>query len=194
MKEKYSLMIAIIAVILIILSAGCINSGPSGKEKVSMTLEPEVKVTNTLYNQSSFSRSFPEPEIWDEFNEVYGGKCSDRLLNEIIGSMKSQAKNLSEDPSVLENCLMATGQFDEPNNNRLPCYAEKARFEYYINYKGKAAYEIEDIDEFELGPKEVEPCWIFVLNWGMGDEPLGHIKIYAISTVDHSELFYETCG
>ena len=141
----------------------------------------------------NFSKEFPQPDIWDKFNDVYGGKYSKKLRDEIIESMKNQAKNLSEDPMILEECLMATGQFDEPNSIRLPCYAEKARYEYYTAHKGKSYWELEELNESELGPTEIEPCWIFVINWGMGGEPLGHIKTYIISTVDYAELFYQTC-
>jgi hypothetical protein len=159
----------------------------------SMTLKPEVVVTNKNYHQSSFSNSFEEPTIWDEFNEVYGGKYSDDLRNDIIESMKSQAKDLGKDPDVLEECLMATGQFDEVNNNRLPCYAEKANYEYYINHKGKTDFDIRDMNEMTLGPTETDPCWIIVINWGVDGEPFGHIKTYIISTDDYSVLYYLTC-
>ena len=159
-----------------------------------MSLEPEVIVTNKNYHQSNFSSTFAEPDIWDEFNEVYGGKYSDNLRNEIIESMGSQASELGEDPDVLEKCLKATGQFDSSNNNRLPCYAEKAYYEYYTNHKGKDDYEIEELNGTDLGPTQNDPCWIIVINWGIGDEPLGHIKTYAISTEDFSVLYYITCG
>jgi hypothetical protein len=124
----------------------------------SMSLEPEVIVTNTNYHQSNFSSTFAEPDIWDEFNEEYGGRTSDNLRDEITESMKEQAKDLGEDPDVLEKCLKATGFFDSSNNNRLHCYAEKANYEYYINYKGKDDYEINELNETDLGPTQNDPC------------------------------------
>jgi hypothetical protein len=159
----------------------------------SMSLKPEVIVTNNDYHQSNFSNTFEEPAIWGEFNDVYGGKYSDDLRKDIFESMKSQASDLGEDPNVLEECLMATGQFDEVNNNRLPCYAEKAIYEYYVNHKGKTDFDIGDMNEMTLGPTEIESCWIIVINWGMGGEPFGHIKTYVISTEDYSVLYYLTC-
>jgi hypothetical protein len=159
----------------------------------SMSQEPEVIVTNKNYHQSNFSNSFVEPAIWEEFNEIYGGKYSDNLRNEIIESMKSQAIELGENPGLIEKCLKATGQFDDANNNRLPCYAEKANYEYYVNHKGKIDFDIREMNETELGPTDVDPCWIIVINWGMDDEPFGHIKTYAISTVDYAVLYYLTC-
>jgi hypothetical protein len=158
-----------------------------------LTLEPEVRVTNNTYHQSNFS-GFGEPPIWEEFNEVYGGKYSDRLRDAVIDNMKDQAEELDEDPVVLEKCLEATGQFDESNNNRLPCLAEKAKYEYYTAHIGKDWYEIEELNESELGETETDPCWIIVINWGFPEEQFGHIKVYIISAIDYEELYYVTCG
>lgn len=158
-----------------------------------LTLEPEVRVTNNTYHQWNFS-GFWEPPIWEDFNEEYGGRYSDRLPEAVIKSMKDQAKELGEDPEVLGQCLDATGQFDESGNNRLPCLAEKAKYEYYTAHIGKDWHEIEELNKSELGETEIEPCWIIVINWGISEEPLGHIKIYIISAIDFEILYYVTCG
>jgi hypothetical protein len=156
-----------------------------------LTLEPEVRVTNDTYQQWNFS-GLGELPIWDEFNDEYGGRYSDRLRDAVIDNMKDQAEELDEDPEVLEKCLEATGQFDESNNNRLPCLAEKAKYEYHPAHIGKDWHDIE-LNESELSETVIDPCWIIVINWGLPDEPLGHIKIYIISAIDYEVLSYTTC-
>lgn len=194
MKEKQGIIISCFVIVVALIAAGCTTNEPDSKEESGMTLEPEVKVTNKLYYQSNYSKLYGDPDIWEKFNEEYGGKYSRDLREEIIENMKFQAEELGEKPGELEKCLVATGQFDELDENRLPCYAEKARYEYYVDYKGKDSFYIRDMNESELGPTTTEPCWIIVVNWGFEGEALGHIKTYIISAEDFSELYFLTCG
>jgi hypothetical protein len=192
MKGKIGLIVACLSV-LIIITAGCISSD-SDDNVTRMSLEPEVIVSNKLYHQANFSSEFAEPDIWDKFNEVYGGKYSRALLDDIIESMRVQAEELGEKPGELEKCLVATGDFDELDENNLPCYAEKARYEYYVDYKGQDSSYIREMNETDLGPTTTESCWIIVVNWGFEGENLGHIKTYIISAEDFSELYFLSCG
>jgi hypothetical protein len=159
-----------------------------------MTLEPVVRVTNKIYNQTNLSGTFWTPPIYKEFNKKYGKKYSEGLGNEIIECMINKSEELGEEPDVLKKCLLLIGPFHEPGYHSLPCLAEKAQLEFYINYPYADRYILSELNESERGPKEIEPCWIFVINWGFGSEPLGHIKIYAISIVDYDIIYSKSCG
>jgi hypothetical protein len=190
MEKGAKIAIGCVIILIIIISAGASYYYISTP---SMTLEPEVVVTNRLWGQINFSRGYGTPDIWYEFDETYTSKYSDKLLTEIIESMKEQAEDLGEDPELLEECLLATDQFDDSEYHKLPCYAEKARYEFYTNHRGKHFDEFEDLNDTERGPTETHRVWIFILNWGFPNEWLDHIKYYVISIEEPSILYYQTC-
>jgi hypothetical protein len=178
MEKKKKVLVAIICVlvfIIILIAIYFIGRNPLG------------------FNYTSIGDLWTVP-IFEEFNDEYGVEYSQRLQENIIENMKVQVRADGEDAEEMEKCLKATGQFGGHDSPRLPCYAERARFEYYSNHRGVDPYELEDMEPSELGPTTIEECWIFVINWGMEGEPLGHIKIYAISTEDCTILYYSTCG
>ena len=79
-----------VIVMIVMVTAGCFSS--DSDDETHMSLEPEVIVSNKLYHQSNFTSEFGDPEIWDKFNEAYGGKYSRDLLDTIFESMKDQAE------------------------------------------------------------------------------------------------------
>jgi hypothetical protein len=189
-KQKFFaavIFISTFAIILLVIYA--IGRNPMGL----VSLEPEVKITNQPYNYTSIGELWNVP-IYEEFNEEYGIEYSQNLQDNIIENMKDQVEDAGEHTAEMERCLKATGQFGGHSSPRLPCYAELATFEYYANHRGVDQSELDEMEPSELGPTASEECWIFVINWGMEGEPLGHIKIYAISTKDFSILYYSTCG
>ena len=93
---------------------------------------------------------------------------TDLLRDNIIRSMKKQAKELGEDPELLEDCIKATGQI-QPGLVRLPCVAEKAK------YNGT-------------------DVWIIVFTWGFNARDLGHDRDYVIDIESKEILRFQTCG
>ena len=135
-----------------------------------MTLKPEVRVTDRNYQPNETSELFNEPPIWKKFEDEYNGKFSVRLQDGIVASMLEQAKELGEDPGLLEDCLEVCDEFDEPQYHpALPCLAEKARFNN-------------------------TDVWIIVFIWGMDVDDLGHIRFYVIDISSLEILEYQTCG
>jgi hypothetical protein len=172
--KKGLAIISCIIVIIIILSGFIYfryfeesnDKNLDNNKEYHITLEPEVRVTNKIYYQINISESFWTPPIYDKFNKEYGEKYSEGLKNEIIDCIKNKSAELGEDPDVLETCLFIMGPFYEPGYRSIPCLAEKAQLEYYVNYKGSDSTSFKDLNESERGPKNIEPCWIFVINWG----------------------------
>jgi hypothetical protein len=84
--------------------------------------------------------------------------------------MRKQAKELGEDSDLLEDCIEACGEFDEPEYHAsLPCLAEKAKFNN-------------------------TDVWIIVYIWGFESNDLGHIRFYVIDISNLEILQFETCG
>jgi len=163
----------------------------------------KTKLIKILYNYSSISHTFSSLPIWNEFNEVYGPRYSNKLRHNIVDSIKEQTTALGENPTEVEECLRATGRLDENVIKIIPCMAEKAKFEYLSDYRGKDLYitgvgydlYISTINETTNETSIVsEDCWIFVFNWGVKGENLGHIKIYVVAISDYTVLSYLTCG
>jgi hypothetical protein len=135
-----------------------------------ITVKPEVRVSDNEYYENTTGETFWEPPIWERFENEYAGRFSVRLQQECVSSMKDQAKDLGQDPTVLERCIDACGEFDEPEYHvSLPCLAERARF----------------------NGTEV---WIIVYIWGMDTNDLGHIRYFVVDIETREILQFETCG
>lgn len=166
----------------------------------SVTIRPEVTVTNNTYNLSSIFHTFGETSIHEKFKQEYGSKYSDKLRNNIVMNIKEQVSILGENATELEECLRATGKLDENKIKIMPCLTEKAKFEYYLDCRGKdfyiSGYGLPDYYKYNSTTNRTsivsEECWIFVFNWGY-EHSFGHIKIYVIAIRDYSVLCYFTC-
>ena len=120
----------------------------------------------------------------------------------IVLDIKEQATILGENATELEECLRATGTLDEYEIDIIPCLAEKAKFEYYSDRRGKDFYvkgfALNDYTKYIYTTNDTsivsEDCWVFVFNWGGGEESISHVKIYVLSISDFSILCYFTCG
>lgn len=199
---KTIFIVLIIAGILIILLARLISFYYSDEDdQYLVTMKPEVNVTNNTYNFSIVYHTFQETAVYGKFEQEYGPIYSEKLRNNIILNIKERANNLGENATELEECLRATGRLDETNIEIIPCLAEKAKFEYYSDYRGTgfyvSGYGLSDYWRYSFTTNETstssEDCWIFVFNWGSKNEDFGHVKIYAVATSDYSVLCYMTC-
>jgi hypothetical protein len=171
----------------------------------NVTIKPEVRKTNNTYDFETSLGSFWNTTIFHKFDEEYGSRGSINLRKNLIENMKEQTIQLNENPDELEKCFNSIDILDDKRLDLIPCLAEKAKFEYYSDYRGAGIYtnisnyyvglDYDDMNETNSGELVSEECWIFVLNWGSAKwEELGHVKIYIISTVDYTILCYHTCS
>ena len=90
--------------------------------------EPVVIVTNTDYTNDPLS--VPYTSTHEIFADAYSGAdLSTELRAEIIESMWRRAEELNEDPQILFHCIQSTYTDWHARPNRIPCYAEKCRYE-----------------------------------------------------------------
>lgn len=187
-------IIKIIIPVLILVIAGGISGiiyyYYSKADSDEITIPPEVRVSDELYSYYNLG-DFWDPPVLDHFEREYGPRYSEKLRQRIITNMSNQAKDLGEDPIVLEKCIAVADEFSPRNAETLPCLAEKARFEYYLNYTGMGGWDPNDINSSEK--KGITPCWIIVFNWGYRNEDFGHVFYMVISSEDYTYLYSLRC-
>ncbi len=200
--RRKNVMILVVAWIIIGLLIGLMFFLRSDDDdRYSVTIEPQVTLTNNTYNYSSIYHTFWSTPIRNEFNIEYGPRYSEKLRNNIVVRIKEQVTALGENATELEECLRVTGRLDETKIEIMPCAAEKGKFEYYSDIRGKDFYvEGFDLNDYHTYVRTVnnttlvqEDCWIFVFNWGGEEEEFGHVKIYVVATSDRTVLCYLTC-
>lgn len=127
---------------------------------------PQVFRTSADYTPSSLDNAFSNTEIHRRFAQTYGAVYSQSLKESIIGYVSIEVAKMGENKDVFAGCLDAISEFT--SSKCLPSHVESAR------YEGKEA-------------------WLFLFNWGMGDEGLGHIAYYAVEKYTNKILCYVTC-
>ncbi|MGD9379552.1 MAG: hypothetical protein PVI51_03190 [candidate division WOR-3 bacterium] len=131
--------------------------------------EPVVIVTNTDYTY--YPLSVPYSSTHDIFANAYSGAdLSVELRGEIIESMWHRAEDLNEDPQILFHCIQSTYPDWHARPNRVPCYAEKCRY-------------------------EGEYIWAIAFNRANSfEEPsLSHFDLYFVSYATYETLYYTGC-
>jgi len=203
--EKKTKYIGIALIIAIIIGVGVITlvvlDEDDNDDRYFVTMKPEVNISNNTYNFSSVFHTFQTPLVHDKFEQEYGSRYSDKLRNNIVINIKEQVSILGENATQVEECLRATGRLNETNIEIIPCLAEKAKFEYYSDFRGTgfyvSGYGLSDYWRYTFTNNETsivsEDCWIFVFNWGTPNY-FGHVKVYVVATIDYSVLCYLTCG
>jgi hypothetical protein len=166
-------LVIIIGIVLLVLISYIIALILLKKDDGSV--EPLVTISDKTYNSQSVRTTFYSHPKWADFNERYGKDYSASLQGEAYSSIEDQAIDGGEEPSTIKSCIGTISESEEDGFS-LPCLAEKGFYTYT-----------------KLGNETTDPCWIFVINWGFGDGDMGHIKIYVISAIDYSILFYESC-
>ncbi len=166
-------LVIIIGIVLLVLISVVISLVLLKKEDGSV--EPLVTISDKTYNSQSVRHTFYSHPKSADFNERYGKDYSASLQGEAYLSIIDQAIDDGEEPSTIKSCIGTISESEEDESS-LPCVAENG---FYTHTK--------------QGNDTTDPCWIFVINWGFGDGDMGHIKIYVISAVDYSILFYESC-
>ncbi len=206
-NKKRTIKIIIVSVIIIILLfgplVGCfffvrtlINN--------ALTVKPLVTITDNTYNYRAIELTFWSHPKWKEFNEEYGDRFSKTIQRKAINSIIEQAEDLGEDREKINKCISVIDMRDKGGIQTIPSIAEKGYFEYYTKYRGDSKVYLYRNDPstllyfyeypLDFDNTTIEPCWIFVINWGIEDfEELGHIHIYVISLIDYSILFDLRC-
>ena len=166
-------LIIIIGIVLLVLISSVIAILLLKKEDGSV--EPLVTISDKTYNSQSVRHTFYSHPKSADFNDMYGNDYSASLRGKAYLSIIDQAIDDGEEPSTIKSCIGTISESEEDESS-LPCVAEKG---FYTHTK--------------QGNETTDPCWIFVINWGFGDGDMGHIKIYVISAIDYSILFYDSC-
>jgi len=141
----------------------------SGCTSTEVKCDPVVVVTGKDYTSDPVS--VPYEETHSEFAENYSGAdLSVGLRDEIINIMRDKAEELGEDAEVLYQCIKATYTNWNERPNRIPCYAEKCRY-------------------------EDEATWAIAFNRAnsFDEESLGHFDLFFVSIADYEILYYTGC-
>jgi len=165
-----------VIVILFISLAGCLDiideKSDAGDDEDRTTLRCEPVVVVTGKNYTSDPNSVPYNQIHEKFRDRYNGSdLSISLRSAVIESMKEKAENLSEDPELLEACVMETYTDPEERPRRIPCYAEKA------TYKN-------------------ESIWAIAFNRanGFSEGSLGHHDLFFVSIATMETKMHDGCN
>ena len=115
--------------------------------------EPVVILTNTDYTYDP--NSVPYTSTHEIFAETYSGAdLSAELRDDIIDIMWDKAENLGEDPQVLYQCIVATYSDWDVRPNRIPCYAERCRYEgqtiWAIAFNRANSFDEESLSHYDL--------------------------------------------
>jgi hypothetical protein len=157
---KKTIIAAVMLYGLILIVASC---------AASRTCEPVVISTNTDYTHDPMA--VPYYNTHEIFAETYSGAdlCIE-LRDEIIDRMREKAESINEDPQVLYHCIKSTYPDWNARPNRIPCYAEKCR------------YQLQDI-------------WAIAFNRAnsFDEETLSHFDLYFVSCTTYDTLYHTGC-
>jgi hypothetical protein len=157
---KKTLVAATMLSALIMMVSGCISS---------QGCEPVVVFTNTDYTYRP--TCVPYTSTHEIFAQVYSGAdLSIGLRNELIDRMRDKAESINEDPDVLYQCIKCTYPDWNARPNRIPCYAEKCR------------YQLQDI-------------WAIAFNRANSfeEETLSHFDLFFVSCATYDTLYHTGC-
>jgi hypothetical protein len=143
MRRKHLYGIMLLALIFIL--TGCGNSVPE--------CDPTVVVTNTDYTADPMT--VPYASIHAVFADTYSGAdLSIALRGEIIERMEEKAELLGEDPAILRQCIRATYADWDVRPDRIPCYAEKCRYQnqttWAIAFNRANSFDESRLEHFDL--------------------------------------------
>jgi len=129
----------------IVIATGCRDSVPE--------CDPIVVVTNTDYTADP--TTVPYSDIHAVFAENYSGAdLSIALRDEIIDRMEEKADLIGEEPATLYQCIRATYADWNERPNRIPCYAEKCRYEnqavWAIAFNRANSFDETSLEHFDL--------------------------------------------
>jgi hypothetical protein len=115
--------------------------------------EPVVIVSNTDYTYDPLS--VPYTSTHEIFANTYSGAdLSFDLRTRIIDEMWRKAERVNEDPQVLYQCIKCTYPDWHVRPNRIPCYAEKCRYQgqtiWAIAFNRANSFEEETLSHFDL--------------------------------------------
>lgn len=159
MKRKHLCGITLLASIIII--SGCGNSVPE--------CDPIVIVTDTDYTADP--TTVPYADIHAAFADTYSGAdLSIALRGQIIERMEEKADLLGEDPAVLYQCIRATYDDWSERPNRIPCYAERCRYQNQTTW----AIAFNRANSFE-------------------ETSLGHFDLFLVSYTTYAVLYHTGC-
>ncbi len=131
--------------------------------------EPVVIITNTDYSYDPLS--VPYSATHENFANTYSGAdlCVD-LRDDIIDEMCDKADRINEDPQILYQCIKSTYSDWQVRPNRIPCYAERCR------YQGQT-------------------IWAIAFNRAnsFDEETLSHFDLYFVSYVSYDTLYHTGC-
>lgn len=115
--------------------------------------EPVVIITHTDYTYDPLS--VPYSTTHDIFANTYSGAdLSAELRTQIIDEMRHKAENIGEDPQILYHCIRSTYPDWHARPNRIPCYAEKCRYQgqyiWAIAFNRANSFEEASLSHFDL--------------------------------------------
>ena len=131
--------------------------------------EPVVIYSNTDYTYDP--ASVPFTATHDIFAETYAGEdLSVELRSDLIEQMQRKAEDIGADPQILYQCIAATYPDWNTRPNRIPCYAEKCRY-------------------------DGQTIWAIAFNRANSfDEPsLSHFDLYFVSHATYDTLYHNGC-
>jgi len=131
--------------------------------------EPVVIITNTDYSYDPLS--VPYSATHENFASIYSGAdlCFD-LRDDVIDQMCDKAEHINEDPQILYYCIKSTYSDWNERPNRIPCYAERCR------YQGQT-------------------IWAIAFNRAnsFDEESLSHFDLYFVSYASYDTLYHTGC-
>ncbi|MGA1793452.1 MAG: hypothetical protein ACMUHM_05835 [Thermoplasmatota archaeon] len=194
MRRRTQVFIGIGAVVILsmmIVSVLILQS--QGSDDVEVTVDPVVVSSGAVYNMSTV-HDIDWRDIHHSFERNYSRTATAELQLKIITIMLQKAEDIGEDPQELNDCLYSIAHIKDNADWNIPCYAERAYFQFYETPDGFKADEkyVMEHPEIDFGQIRNETCWIIVFNVrAKGD--MGHIDIYWISTETNERLYYEGC-
>lgn len=181
MRSKFIITIGVVAIIMVIIITSILSIVYlSSNDETKITVYPIVISTNDVYNVSQ-TYSMNYKEVHDAFYYNYSNSATSELQSLIIDYILEEAERIGEDPEELDACLQSINSIRDNRAWYIPCYVEKAIFEYHPDSWGGKEYP----DSYEYNPDESKPsinesCWIVVMNVGSKGD-MGHIEIFFIS-------------
>jgi len=131
--------------------------------------EPVVIFTNTDYTYRP--TSVPFTATHEIFAETYAGEdLSAELRSDIIEQMQHKAEDIGADPVILYHCIVATYPDWNTRPNRIPCYAEKCRY-------------------------QSQTIWAIAFNRAnsFDEASLSHFDLYLVSCATYDTLYHTGC-
>jgi hypothetical protein len=160
LKMKKAIIIGVLLFAIMVIVSGCISTTDSA---------PVVIITDIDYTYDP--ESVPYTATHEIFAETYAGEdLSIGLRGEIIERMQQMAEDLGADPQVLHQCIVSTYPDWNVRPNRIPCYAEKCR------YQGQTVWAI-----------------AFNRANSFDETSLSHFDLYFVSYTTYNILYHTGC-